>query len=308
MAISYLNREELQSTLSQLEQALYNHIQWYNALIRTISCRLPSNKLDTKSNAYKNCLFGQWYYNDSPKKLQAHPGFTAIGEAHRYMHQVVANLLLNLDVTNHVDPHEYDNFANAMKRLRLEIASLKHELEMALYTRDPLTGAINRVDMFPVLRELQEMVKRNSQVCSMVMMDFDFFKDINDKYGHAAGDKVLVASTAYMTEHLRPYDKLFRYGGEEFLICMQQTELMSCFERAEALREGLADLLIDIGRSDPIQVTASFGITLLAPDITIEESLERADKALYAAKAEGRNCSHIWNQQKNPSQRKDKEK
>lgn len=294
MALNYLNREKLQSIPGQLDQALYNHIQWHNALMRSLTCRLPGNKHDTKSNAHKECLFGQWYYNDSPKNLRDHEGFLAIGEAHHHMHQLAAHLLFTLEAGSSIDPHDYDNFGNAMERLRLEISSLKHEIEISLYTHDPLTGAINRADMLPMLRELLEMVKRQSQVSTIVMMDLDLFKKINDKFGHPTGDKVLIALVNYIIEHLRPYDKLFRYGGEEFLICMQQTELLDCYERVETLRKGLAGLPIDINRQEPIYITASFGITGLDPSAGIEQCLERADKALYSAKSEGGNCTRIW--------------
>ncbi len=294
MALTYLSREELQNILGHLDQALYNHMQWHNSLMRTFTCQLPGNKHDTKPNAHKECLFGQWYYNDSPKKLRDHPGFITIGDVHRHMHQLTAHLLLTLEAGRSIDPHDYDNFANAMEKLRLEVASLKHEVEISLYTHDPLTGAINRADMLPVLRELHEMAKRQSYICTLAMMDLDLFKKINDKFGHPAGDKVLVAVVHYITDHLRPYDKLFRYGGEEFLLCMQQTELLDGKERIEALRKGLAEVPIDIHRQDPIYITASFGLTELDPSTEIERSLERADQALYSAKSEGRNCTRIW--------------
>ncbi|MBS0272080.1 MAG: diguanylate cyclase [Proteobacteria bacterium] len=294
MPINYINRNELQNTLAQLEQALYNHVQWHNFIIRTLICRLPGNKQDTKTSAHKECLFGQWYYNDTPKKLQDHPGFAAIGEAHKHMHQLTANLLLTVAAGNLIDIHDYDRFANALEQLRLEIFSLKHELELSLYTHDPLTGAINRADMLPVLRELHEMVKRDSQVCGISMMDLDHFKKINDEFGHPAGDKVLVSLVRYITENLRPYDKLFRYGGEEFLFCLQQTTLETCSERIEELRRGIKELPFDIGRSEPIHITVSFGVTMLEPDLTIEQCIERADKALFEAKNKGRDVVKIW--------------
>ena len=294
MALTNITREELQNILTHLEQATYNHTQWHNTLIRTFACRLPSDKHNISQKAHKECLFGQWYYNDSPKKLQNHPGFSAIGESHRHMHQLAAQLLLTLDAGRPIETHDYDNFSNAMDRLRLELASLKHEVEISLYTHDPLTGAVNRADMLPMLREIHEMVKRQSQMCSLAMMDLDFFKQINDEFGHPAGDKVLIALVHFISEHLRPYDKIFRYGGEEFLICMQHTDMVSCFERVEALREGIAEMSFDIGRRDPIHITVSFGIALIDPLLSIEQCIDRTDKALYAAKAAGRNCTKTW--------------
>jgi diguanylate cyclase (GGDEF)-like protein len=299
MALTYMTREELQAILAQLEQALYNHVQWHNGLIRTLVCRLPGDVHDTKPKAFKECLFGQWYYNDAPLKLQKHPGFIAIGEAHRHMHQLAADILLTTRAGRNIETHSYDTFANAMERMRLEISSLKHEVEISLYTHDPLTGAINRADMLSSLRELHEMVKRQSQACSLAMMDLDFFKGINDEFGHPAGDKVLVRIAHYIAENLRPYDKLFRYGGEEFLICMQQTDEKECYERIEAMREGIAHLPQDLGRRDPSYITASFGVSILDANCSLEHCIEHVDKAMYDAKSSGRNCTRIFDSRAN---------
>lgn len=294
MALTNITREELQNLLTQLEQALYNHVQWHNTLVRTFVCKLPVDKHNISPKAHKECLFGQWYYNNSPKKLQDHPGFLSMGEAHKHMHLLTTQLLLTFISGRPIETREYDAFSNAMDRLRLELASLKHEVEISLYTRDPLTGAINRADMLPMLRELHEAIKRQSEVCSIAMMDLDLFKNVNDKFGHSAGDVVLSEVVQYITDNIRPYDKIYRYGGEEFLLSMQNTDVASCFERVEELRKGISNLPINIGRKDPIHITASFGIAIMDPLLPIEECIDHADKALYTAKSSGRNCTKIW--------------
>lgn len=294
MSLEYINREELQNILGQLEQALHNHVQWHNSLIRTLVCKLKGDINDTKPKAHHHCLFGQWYYEDAPKKIQKHPSFIAIGESHQCLHQLAASLVTSSRIGTTIDPHDYDAFANTLERLRLEINSFKHEIEISLYTHDPLTGAINRADMIPTLRDLLDQVKRQFQNCTITMMDVDFFKKVNDVYGHSAGDKVLVSVAHYIAEHIRPYDKLFRYGGEEFLICMQQTELEEGYQRIEALREGLAALPLNLGRRNPIYITASFGVTALTSEFSVEECIDHADKALYQAKSDGRNCTRIY--------------
>jgi diguanylate cyclase (GGDEF)-like protein len=289
-----LNREELQNVLTHLEQALFNHIQWHKRIVRDLVCHLPVNKHDIAPKAHQECLFGQWYYQDSPKKLQKYPGFVAIGEAHEHMHQLVASLLTAMSTRGVVESQEYDIFANAIERLQLEIASLKRELELSLHSRDPLTEATSRVDMLPMLRETHALVKRGSQVSCIAMMDLDLFKKINDKFGHSAGDNVLITIVHFVTKNLRVYDKLFRYGGEEFLICMQHIGLEECYKRIEQLREEISKLAIDMDHKKPVYVTASFGLTLLDPNASIEECIDRADKAMYAAKSSGRNCTKVW--------------
>jgi diguanylate cyclase (GGDEF)-like protein len=126
------------------------------------------------------------------------------------------------------------------------------------------------------------------------MMDVDHFKAVNDTYGHGAGDQALAASTRYVMAHLRPYDKLFRYGGEEFLLSMPNTDATTGYEVVERVRQGLAALPIPYDGKASLQITMSFGLVLLDPDVSVEQSIDRADKAMYAAKAAGRNCTRIW--------------
>lgn len=294
MALKEVTRDELQAVIAQLKEALYSHQQWYGALIRTLVCKLPGNKYDLSPEAHTDCRFGQWYFGGAPEKMRSHPGFIALGEEHQRMHHLARLMLITADAGTPITPLDFDNFANALERLRLEIFALERELEDSLFNRDALTGAITRFGILPTLREQQELVKRHTQLCCIAMMDLDNFKSVNDRHGHAAGDKVLAESVQYLIKHLRPYDKVFRYGGEEFLLCMPYTELMPAQDRVKELNEGLVAMEINIGETEPVHVSASFGITLLDPEITVEKSIDRADKALYAAKAAGRNCVRIW--------------
>ncbi len=294
MILSQLTQEELQEVIEQLKEALYNHQQWYEALIRTLVSKQPCDKRDINPEAHAECRFGQWYYGKLSEKMRDHPGFIAMGEEHRRMHQLARQLLITGCNGSSISTDDYDNFSNSLERLRLEISALERELEDSLFNRDPLTGALGRLGIFKVLREQQGLVKRNIQSCCIAMMDVDKFKTINDLHGHLAGDRVLVASVQYLITHLRPYDKVFRYGGDEFLLCMPDTELTPLYDIINKLRESIDALEIDIGEKEPIHISVSFGLALLDPDIPVETSIDRADKALYAAKSAGRNCVRIW--------------
>jgi diguanylate cyclase (GGDEF)-like protein len=294
MSLSYISREDLQKSIEQLEQALYNHQVWYNGLTRTMICRLPGDEHDLAKNAYEHCRFGQWYYGENiPQKLKEHQGFIAIGDEHRHMHQMCTQLLIENE-SNSIKTIDYDKFANALERMRLEIYALKRELDETLYNHDPLTGAVTRVSMLPILREHQELLKRENQSCVIAMMDIDHFKRINDQYGHSAGDLVLVELINFSMKKIRPYDKIFRYGGEEFLFLMQNTDMTVAFDIITRLCNEIAKLSIDIGTQHFVSTSVSFGVTTLDPNIPVEESIDRADKALYEAKAAGRNCVMVW--------------
>ncbi len=291
MALSDLSRSDLQDIVTLLDQALYNHTEWYRLLIRALVCRLTSDQHDLSPNAHKQCRFGQWYYNTSASKnLEKNEGFMAIGKEHERMHHLATKLLETSQMNISISTYDYDNFANSLERLQLEMFALKHELEELIYSRDPLTGALNRIDMLPILREHQALLKRNVYKSSyLVMMDLDHFSEVNNTYGHAAGDKVLMTIAHYVIKNLRPYDKVFRYGGEEFLLLVQDIDFKAAHEMIERLRKGIQNLSIDVGHKKTIHVTACFGLSPFNPNTSIEQSIEHADKAVYAAKSAGRN-------------------
>lgn len=295
-----IGKQELQTTLQQLDQAIYNHEQWLKDLTRSIICKLPYDNRDIADDAHRHCRFGQWYYGNTPQALRDHPAFVAIETEHRHMHQLGTRLLLA--AANEVlgSPRDYDSFINAADRLHLEIYSLKQELEELLNNRDALTGAENRIGMLTRLRELRELVKRLIQQCSIVIMDLDHFKTVNDTYGHPAGDQVLVAWVSYIKQHLRSYDRVYRYGGEEFLLSFPNTTLQTAQDVIERIRAGLTEVTIGTDETKAIMVTASFGITLLDPNVSVEGSVSRADTALYAAKRAGRNRACIWDSSMTP--------
>ena len=288
------NTEELQSILLQLDQAIYNHEQWAKSLDRTLICRSLCDQRDVNPQAHRQCQFGQWYYTYASNKLQQMPAFVAIEVEHARMHELAARLLMEVTAGKVISPYEYDHFAQTLERLRLQLHSLRRELNEQLYNRDPLTGANTRIGLLTELREQHELVKRRVQPCCLAMMDLDFFKAVNDNYGHPAGDKVLVETAALLMEHLRAYDKVFRYGGEEFLICLPCMDAAASLAIVERLREELGRKTIVLADGRSVQVTASFGVAELDPNLPVEATLDRADRALYAAKGAGRNRALAW--------------
>jgi diguanylate cyclase (GGDEF)-like protein len=294
MSIPNIPEEKMRKALMELEQAAHNHDQWAEMLYGTLICRLPPDERDISEDAHRICRFGQWYHRSGIDTLAGHPGLEEIGREHERMHQYARSLLRSAADGVPISIDDYERFISALKRMRLEIDTVRREVEDALYNLDPLTGAPSRVGMLTKLREQREFVKRSVHSCVIAMMDLDHFKSVNDDYGHLVGDKVLVAFARYISAHLRPYDKIFRYGGEEFLLCLPDTDLHTGSEIVDRLREELGSLTHDVEGSGPIRVTVSFGLALLDPDVSVEETIDRADKALYAAKAHGRNATAVW--------------
>ena len=257
-------------------------------------CRLPYDQHDVHEESFRRCRFGQWLYSEGQRLLSDHASYAAIESEHRRMHQLATRLLLTTAEGIPTGVQDYELFNSAVKSLRLEAATLKRELDDLLSHIDPLTGVNGRTLLLTALRELHAMVKRNVMPCSVVMMDLDHFKAINDTYGHQAGDSVLIACAQYVTQHLRPYDKIFRFGGEEFVITLQNASSEVALGAVNHLREGLANMPVHYNDM-LIGVTASFGVAPLDSDQSVEQTLDHADQALYAAKSEGRNWAKIWN-------------
>ena len=154
---------------------------------------------------------------------------------------------------------------------------------------DALTGAYNRHYLRKELSTLLLAAQKNKTPMSLIMLDIDHFKRINDEYGHLAGDEVLKSTAKRLKEKLRSSDALIRYGGEEFLVLLPDTRLNNAEETAERMRELVARATLTHGGKS-IQVTASFGIVEFELERDdIDRLLHRADQALYSAKKAGRN-------------------
>jgi diguanylate cyclase (GGDEF)-like protein len=153
---------------------------------------------------------------------------------------------------------------------------------------DFLTALINRRAMHRLLQNEIARIERTGGIFSLVLVDIDHFKDINDQFGHGIGDEVLIALSRAFESAIREQDIVSRWGGEEFLILLPNTPLANAVEQAERLRQLLdSDVLqIECYRH---RVTASFGVCEFAAGESLESLLKQADVALYQAKAMGRN-------------------
>jgi diguanylate cyclase (GGDEF)-like protein len=164
------------------------------------------------------------------------------------------------------------------------IRQLQDELSK-LASHDSMTGVLNRGQVIPALNLARERVVRGQEVSSVVMVDIDHFKSINDTFGHQAGDKVILQVVETLKNRLRKLDQIFRYGGEEFLILLSAASAVEGRQVCEELRSLMEH---EITIRDRV-VTASFGLAEISPTETSERWIARADEALYKAKETGRN-------------------
>jgi diguanylate cyclase (GGDEF)-like protein len=175
------------------------------------------------------------------------------------------------------------------RRLR----KMQKELERLAHT-DALTGLYNRRIFMQRLEEEVERVRRHGKALSVLIFDLDFFKSINDTYGHDTGDIVLVAISRVTTEVKRMSDVAARLGGEEFALLLPETDQQGAVQLAQRLRTSIEKHIYLSTSGSPVKVTASIGVaTATKAEQEVDKLLSLADKQLYRAKHNGRNrvCS-----------------
>lgn len=200
------------------------------------------------------------------------------------------SIIYDIDGNPH---HSIGQFQDVTNRKLAEEELMKaHSVAEKLASTDYLTGLLNRRAFQNRFNEEFSRVGRENSSISLILADIDYFKKINDKYGHQVGDIALQEFSKCLSSGCRPYDFIGRHGGEEFIICLPSTGNEQAVKIAERMRMAVENLSINIENTkEPIRITASFGVA--SPIVGSEESIEslilQADKAMYKAKAGGRN-------------------
>ncbi len=181
------------------------------------------------------------------------------------------------------------NLERAYQRLHARESQLK---DLQVQNRlDPMTGAFNRRALNYDLEVEIARFHRYQRSFALVMADLDHFKEVNDRYGHLVGDEVLKGFVFLVKSQIRRSDSLYRYGGEEFVILLRETDLKTAGLVVERIRKRVAEHVVK-KKADPqvrFSVTASFGVTAVREGDDVHSVIDRADRALMAAKAAGRN-------------------
>lgn len=200
----------------------------------------------------------------------------------------------NRDITERKQAEE----ALAISHKELEKAFIR---EQQLARTDALTKVHSRNYLFEIADREFNIAKRYELSFSIIMIDIDFFKFVNDTYGHAIGDQVLESVANCICTEIRSTDSVGRYGGDEFIILLPHTNATEAFTLSERIHSKIRSILKFEANKGPATITLSMGMTQMnhLPEESIESLLLRADTALYKAKDAGRNCSIILNLEMN---------
>ena len=271
-----------------------SHIAWLNTFNKQLVCNSPDKSF---AESHKECDFGQWYYSSETQELTSDDEFKQVGCIHEKLH-VAGSLLLDISREDGViNEHEYQSFIEIESEFIRKLEDIYYAMNTTRCMTDNLTQLPNRGLLYSILEREYEQFERMGGNHCMVFADIDHFKEVNDIYGHTAGDKVLKVVAQQLSLLLRNYDLVGRYGGEEFLIYLPNTDLDNAREIIERVRQKIGDLSIEVSHVESIKVTFSFGLSQFTKECTLSEVIRNADNAMYYAKENGRNMVNVYEKQ-----------
>ncbi len=246
------------------------------------------------ADAHHLCAFGQWYYKAAhPPQILRQSLFATLESQHRYMHDAARALLQTPPGDSRAQA--YLQFAEASRRLILSLRQLIRALLVDHFSTDPLTGIANRQQMQTQLQKAIFHALEEGHPACLALTDIDHFKRVNDDHGHETGDAVLRTFAALLQKSLRENDRVYRYGGEEFLIFLDHLDISRAEAVLERMRAQIAEAPITPSdRMASLTITASFGVAQVVEGEPLRALIRRADEALYEAKKAGRNRVRVW--------------
>jgi diguanylate cyclase (GGDEF)-like protein len=195
---------------------------------------------------------------------------------------------------NQLVARDYDALMEKADRFVAIARRIRDAFQRAVFDIDPLTGVHNRHSMMQELDRERERSLRTGKALCIGLCDIDHFKAVNDRHGHLVGDSVLLVVAGRLIANLRPYDSIYRFGGEEFLLAFAETDRDQAARIAERLRQAVCAKDVTVDDSVTLPVTASFGLCMIDPAVSLRTTIQRADSALYRAKRDGRNRFSLW--------------
>ncbi|MGB0671869.1 MAG: diguanylate cyclase [Rhodospirillales bacterium] len=280
--------------LDELDSAINDHLEWLKTWHRLMLCVGIPTTTDLAYDPHHLCRFGSWYVRNQHRGLVNQPVLRNLARLHKDMHDMALGFVERARRGEKPEIETYDAFMDSFRAFVAQARRLEKAFATASADLDPLTGLHNRQAMLRDLERERDRFARFGRPSCVALADLDFFKKVNDTYGHAAGDRVLEKAAEVFLAGLRPYDSIYRYGGEEFVILLPEADLGGAKAVLERLRHDLENTTIDLDSGESLHVTASFGTAALNDAQTIETTLECADQALYDAKHAGRNRVVAW--------------
>ena len=274
---------------AELDAATQAHLEWSRRILRCAVLHTAPGEDVLKADAHLLCRFGLWFSLNRSRFTVMDAGRTlSLETEHWTMHEAIRAICRRLVDGRAGDAADLDAFEVAQRRF---IDHLSHFKTLAVTQDaqiDALTGLPMRHRIDEDFAQLCSLARRHGGTPIVMLLDVDHFKQLNDRYGHAGGDAVLRNLAALMRKALRDIDKVYRYGGEEFLLLLDSDGIAGAQIAAQRMLLSVREMSVTLPSGESAGVTATIGVAMAAPGEALASVIERADNALYAGKGAGR--------------------
>lgn len=275
--------------IQRLDAAAQSHMEWSHHVLRCAVLHATPGDDVLADDAHCRCDFGRWFHQNQERfDFLDVVTATRLDEQHRKMHDAGRNICKSILGGNAGDPELLRTYERTQRNVLTDLATLKTACLAHSARLDVLTGLPLRYGLDEECNRYCAQARRRGELTVAVMLDVDHFKHVNDVYGHAIGDLALQHIARLLGEQGRAGEPLFRYGGEEFLALIQAVSREAAEQGAERLLQALRDNPLRLPNGQILCLRASAGLAEAGAGESVAQLLGRADQALYAAKAAGR--------------------
>jgi diguanylate cyclase len=281
---------ETRHFIIELDAAVEAHLDWTRRVMRCAVLHASPGDDVLSSQAHQLCRFGRWIGSQRPhfEKLSVLKT-RQLDAVHQTMHDAIRAMCANIMGGRPGDLADLEVFEQSQSELIGLMAWFKTQFLAEALCNDPLTGLPLRYGIEDDFLQAQKVVRREQMQLYVAMIDVDHFKDINDHFGHAIGDKALQHLSRSLSSALRPNEPLYRFGGEEFLLMMQCPSPEAATVAAKRIVEQVRNSPMPLDYfAEPVRMTITLGLTPVQNGEFLDDVVARADRALYVGKHSGR--------------------
>lgn len=280
--------------VDELDAAIAAHLDWTRRVLRCAVLRTSPGDDVMAVDAHCRCRFGRWFTQqlDALAEVDA-TACARVQSVHQHMHDAVRALCSDLLANGRGSAADLERFEAAQASLAADLAGLKTLILSRAARVDALTGLPLRYGLEEEFKRARARAERCGQRLVVMLADIDYFKRVNDDHGHAAGDAALRHVAQTLRAALRQGEPIFRFGGEEFLLLLQAVDRSAAQAAAERILQSLRSAPGPVVGGAALALRVSAGLCEVAHDEAMDVAVARADRALYAAKREGRD-RWVW--------------
>jgi diguanylate cyclase (GGDEF)-like protein len=273
----------------ELDEAAQWHMAWTRRVLRCAVLRTPPGEDVLGSHAHHCCRFDQWLHahRRDLAELDA-TSLRRLDRNHRQMHEAARDICRRVLAGEEGETAELDAFEHAQAGVVAGLALLKTAYLAHAARLDALTGLPLRHGLEEEFERCRAQARRHAELLVVLMLDLDHFKQINDAYGHTAGDRALAHVASLLRSHCRAGEPVIRFGGEEFVALLQTADRATAQRAAQRILQALRNHPLCLPDGRVLGVRASAGMAEVGDGEPPAKAIARADRALYLAKAAGR--------------------